>query len=865
MRIFSKSQPQAFPKNQPYPTLTQEPICTHCHTPLQAGDPAPFCCRGCEAVYCILQEKGLSEFYTLRDQLASGTRDRRTGGGPPTSPSLIPSLAASSDAAYEKRYAYLDDPDFTATYSLPCAEAPGERTMEFYLEGVHCAACVWLTEKLPQLAPGVETVRLSLANSVATVRLKPEGRFSEAAEEFAKLGYRPHPIRQGSAHTLQLQEDRSLLIRVAIAGACAGNIMLLAVAIYAGAEGTLAAIFKWVSLILFLPIAFYSAKPFYSSAWRALKAKQLSIDIPIVAGLGLGFLMSFYQLARGTDLIYFDSLGSLVFLLLCTRYLLRRAQRSTLTSYELLYHLIPSWVMCRSEQEKDFRQVRTEQVKIGDFVRVKAGQNIPLDGIVHEGESSLNIALLTGEPSPQVVRPGSLVYAGTVNLHAPLEVRIAASGSQSRLGKILTSVEQNLAEKASIVTFTDRVSKWFVLATFILATLAFALGLFQGSASGNGITEALSRFLALVIVMCPCSFALATPLALSSAIKRCAQNGILIKSAAAIEKLGHVDTVFFDKTGTLTSGEFRVLEWQTTLSPENAAKIVLALESRSNHPIAHALVNYFKPLGAPEQEPRPEVKDFREVLGIGVSGQIGNHRYEMRALNDQEPNLEPIETETKIALYEDGTQIGIAKLGDRIRMDSRLGIARTQALGMKTGLLSGDSLTPALAIALQAGIPAAEVRAGLTPEGKNNYLKGFPYAAMVGDGANDAPALAGSYLGIAVQGGVEVSMKAADIYCTRPGVFPIHELLILGQETLKVIHRNFIFSIVYNAIGVGAAFMGWVTPLFAAILMPISAFTVFLSAIYGTRKMRSLFKHNQYNKSEKTSGLLPANEVRSLN
>lgn len=792
--------------------------CTHCNTQLQTGDPLPFCCRGCAMVHALLQEKGLNEFYTIRNQTTVGTLPDRT----------FPALQS------EETYTYLDDPEFISSYAVPTGPHPTDRALQFYLEGVHCAACVWLTEKVPHLTSGVQSVRLSLANSVATVHLKPGGRFSEAALEFARLGYRPHPIREGNEQALQLKEDRSLLVRLAIAGACSGNIMLLAIAIYAGAEGSLAEIFKWISFVLFLPVALFSAQPFYASANRALKARQLSIDIPIVAGLSLGFLISTYNLFQGSEQIYFDSLAALVFLLLCTRYLLRRAQRSTLSSYELLYHLIPSTVLRCAEGESTFQLTRTEKVKTGDLVLVKVGQSIPLDGVVHSGESALNTALMTGESSPVAVGPDTLVYAGTVNLHAPLEVRVAACGAQSRLGKILKNVEQGLSEKASLVSFTDQVSKWFVLATLVIAAASFYTGL------SAGISEALNRFLAIVIVMCPCSFALATPLALSSAIKRCARNGILIKSAASIEKLSQVDTVFFDKTGTLTSGRFRVLEWSSDRTPESVAGIIVALESLSNHPIAHALVDYFKgfkPL-------LPKVENFREKLGQGVSGKIGNSSFELRPAAQASES----QSETEVALFENQSRIGIIRLGDLIRPDSAVGIQKLHDLGLQTGILSGDAQGPALAVAQQTGIPTSQVHSKLSPEQKGAYLQASPFAAMVGDGANDAEALARSFLGIAVQGGVEVSMKAADIYSTQPGILPLHELIVLGRETVKVIHRNFAFSLIYNALGVAAALSGKVTPLFAAILMPMSAFTVFLSAIYGTRKTRALFKKNLKNK-----------------
>ncbi|MFL5814925.1 MAG: heavy metal translocating P-type ATPase [Bdellovibrionia bacterium] len=793
--------------------------CVHCGLRIPAGVSGMFCCRGCEMVFTLIHERGLDDYYRIRDQGASIRSSR-------------PAAVSSESLNF---YSHLDDPEFLNLYCQPEA-GTGLRTMQFYLEGVHCTACVWLTEKVSEWVAGVRSIRLDLGHSLATVKLDSNGSFSEVAREFMKLGYRPHPVKQDEAQALEARENHRALIRMAIAGAGAGNIMLLAISVYAGATGVLQHYFEWVSFLICLPVATYSAWPFYRSALGALRSRQLSIDIPIALGLSVAFVASFISILIHSKHVYFDTVSSLVFLLLASRYVLRKTQQEALHATRLIHFLTPSMARRKRVQGSGFEEVSVDSLQAGDHVLVLAGECIPTDGIVCSGISALNLSLLTGESRPELVQPGVPVFAGTLNTQAPLEIEVQSFGSATRLGKILSSMEEHLSRKAPIVAFTDQISKAFVLISLALVGVAFYVGFTISPAEG------VSRALAMAIVACPCAFAFATPLALSIAMGRFARYGVLIKGADVIEKLAHVNQVVLDKTGTLTTGQFEVKKWLIDADQVGIEEAVYALETRSTHPIARALVSFLKPrLNGREI---PGVEEFSETIGRGLSGRIQSHPYEVQALNEEllngSPNLSN-DAGTQIAILKDGNRVGRVTLGDSLRTDTESAVEKLRALKLGVKILSGDGKSAVMSVANRLGVGSRDAYFKASPEYKSEVIGKMPRALMVGDGANDSIALASAYVGVAVHSGMEISMRAADVYQRQPGVMPVVHLIRASRETLKVIYRNFAFSLVYNFIGTYAAITGHVSPLFAAILMPISALTVFGSSIVGTRKLRKIY------------------------
>jgi copper/silver-translocating P-type ATPase len=758
-----------------------------------------FCCYGCLTVYNIIHQKGLESYYDIKKQ--SGLYKRR-------SPVEIKST----------KFQFLDDPEFIAEYSY--LNPYGEKTMEFYLEGIHCLACLWLIEKLPEFLESVVSSKLDLERSVATVVLNANGEFTEVAREFNHLGYRPHPLRknQDSAN-LKIKEERSSLIRIGVAGAAAGNIMIYAVSLYGGASDGFAQLFNSLTVVFAIPVLTYSAFPFYKNAWNALKNQTLSIDIPISLALIVGGVMGLFNLVTGVPENYFDSLTTLVFLLLLSRYFLQKIQEKGLTAQDLHFFYQSESVLKANETDPTvFTEIHPRFIKVNDILKIRAGEFIPADGIVLDGISNLNKSLLTGESMPVKVRSGEKVFSGTQNIDHDLVIRAEKTQEETRLGSILKNVENGWIHKSHIVDLAGKISRYFTLAVFVLASILF-IYLFRTGDTRHAFDQAIT----LLIVTCPCALALAIPLTFTRALSKASEQGIIIKSDEVIEKLAKVKNIFLDKTGTITQGKMQVTHFELLAKPVVCIEdIIFNLELKSRHPVAIALLDLIR--GKSVQA--VVVNDLLEVIGFGVSGTIGNNFYEIN----------------RSGVFENKILIAHFKFEDTVRVDSRKALRDIHAHRLNVRILSGDNSNVVQKIASEIDLPMANALFELSPEKKSEVIQSYPHSMMVGDGANDAIALSNAFVGVAVFGAMDISLRAADVYLTTPGLAPIEKLLTLSEETMKVIRRNLVLSLAYNSLSVTAAFMGLINPLVAAIIMPLSSLTVLISTVVGTKKLRTLWK-----------------------
>lgn len=749
----------------------------------------PFCCHGCLTVYEILKENSLTAYYDIKKN--SGIFKRR-----------------SPVEATRNSYVYLDDERFEKEH---CYQTPaGSRVMEFYLEGIHCLACLWLIEKLPDFTPGALSSKLDLEKSVVSVSIATEGKFSVVARELDRLGYRPHALGRNEDHrNLQKKEERTYLKRMGIAGAAAGNIMIYSVSLYGGASESMARLFNILTVILAVPVFTYSAWPFYQSAWTSLKNRALTIDIPIALSLIMGFMMGWWGLFHGYEENYFDSLTTLVFLLLLSRYFLRKIQDKGLSASDLHYFYQNESVQRKTET--GFEEIHTSFIKTGDLLKVSREEFIPADGVVVEGDTLINNSLLTGESIPDHVKVGHPVYSGAQNMGSSILIRVEKTNTETRLGKILRSVEQGWSLRSRTVDLTSKVAKYFTCGVILLAIVLFFYLLPE-----KGTAVALSRALTLLIVTCPCALAISVPLTFHRSLSQAAQNGIIVKSDEVFEKLAEAKEIFLDKTGTITLGKLQV----THMSCErNLTDIIYSLERYSHHPVARALTDF----GIQNQASPLEVENFRDIPGRGVEGKINGALYEI----------------SNGEVRENGIVIGNFSVRDGIRKDSKEIISRLQKADLRVSILSGDKEEVVHTLALEAGILSAY--SGIGPE-KKLEMVGSPGAVMVGDGANDAMALEGASVGIAVSGAMDISLRASDVYLTTPGLAGVEKLLVLSKETMKVVKRNLVLSVLYNSLSVVLVFMGVITPLMAAIVMPASSLTVLISTLVGTKYMRVLWK-----------------------
>jgi Cu2+-exporting ATPase len=647
------------------------------------------------------------------------------------------------------------------------------------------------------------------------------------------IGYAPHPFRGVEARDMARREERALLIRIAVAGAIAGNVMLIAFALYGGHFHGIAdefrSLFRWVSLALATPSVAWCASVFYRGAWGALKTRTLHMDLPIAIGILAAFIQGAINTVRGTGEIYFDSVTALIFFLLVGRFLQRRQQRRAASSTELLFSIAPA--VARLVDAEGVHEVPVEALSQGVTVEVRAGDSIPADGIVVEGTSTLDRSLLTGESLPEPVVVGDPVHAGTVNLSGRLLVEVRVTGEDTRVGRLMRLVKEGAMRRAPVVLLADRISGWFV--AIVLALAAITLGVWLQLDPEHAVGHAV----ALLIVSCPCALGLATPLAVSAAIGHAARKKILIKGGDALENLARPGRMLLDKTGTLTEGRLGVLRWW---GDDSVKPMVAAIERHSAHPVARALSE------GSNQGEIPEATEVQEITGAGISGichgrrvMVASTSYLTRELGELPEEAataaESFANEglSPVAVAVDEKVVALAGIGDPLRRDSADAVAAIRDRGWRVEILSGDHPAVVRSIADQVGIEAAAARGAATPEDKLNAVREAAEdttVAMVGDGVNDAAALAAATVGIGVHGGAEAALAAADVYLGRPGLDPVVELLLGSHRTLGVIRRNLVFSLTYNVVAVGFAITGHMSPLLAAILMPLSSMTVVLSS-----------------------------------
>jgi Cu2+-exporting ATPase len=790
--------------------------CGHCGNAIELdleGHDELFCCSGCRAAHALIASAGLGAYYQQRD----------------ASRGLAPQPG--------RTYAEFDEPGFRARYVTNSAE--GARVVLF-LEGLHCSACIWLLERLPQLVDGASRAALDVGRGALEVTFDPNRTTPSAiARTLHDLGYPPHPAA-ATRNAAQGRRERSLLVRIGVAGALAGNVMLMGLALYSGEhhgmEPGFLSLFRWGSFLLAIPSVFYCAGIFFEGAAKALRYRAPHMDLPVSIGILAGFSSSAWNTLRGRGDVYFDSIAVLVFLLLVGRYLQQSHHRRATRAAELLAALSPD--RAHLVDGEALRDVSLEALAPGALIEVMPGERVPADGIVLTGSSSLDTSWLTGESLPEQVTAGAPIQAGSHNLSSPLRVRVEATGALTRLGRLIESVERAQRERAPIVRLADRVAGYFVFVILGLAALTFTLWRFLDPG------HALDHTVALLVVTCPCALGMATPLAVSVALRRAANAGILFKSGEFVEALARPATLAFDKTGTLTLGR---LELRSFLGDTAAIPFLLAAEARSSHPIARALV---RGLG---NATVPTATSVEETPGGGVRAEVEGREVLVGSLEFVEAagakvtelcrsELERVTSAgtTSLLLAIDGETRGVASFADQLRDDTRESLQAMRSLGYRIAVLSGDRPEVVARVTAELG-NLIEARGGMTPEAKLAWVEAARRrgpVVMVGDGVNDAAALSAADVGIAVHGGAEASLAAADVFTTEGGVSRVLEAVRGARRTLVLIRAGLALSLAYNLVGVVLAMSGHLSPLSAAILMPLSSLSVVSLALYGKSFVR---------------------------
>jgi Cu2+-exporting ATPase len=797
--------------------------CAHCGLPVPEGlleDDAErqFCCSGCHTAFGILHAHGLDSYYGFAERREAPVR--------------------ASGRSYDE----FDHPAFVNLYvtALP----NGLSRTELYLEGVHCASCVWLVERVPLLVPGVLRAELDVRRSLAVIEWDiATVPLSRIAQSLDMLGYPPHPFRGVARADMRKREDRAMLVRIGIAGAIAINVMLAALALYAGELNTMDAsftrFFRWVSFAITVPAFIWPGRVFFTGAWASWRTRALHMDVPIAIALAAGFVRGAMNTITDSGPIYFDGLALLIFALLVGRFLQQRGQRMAVDAAEELHAIAPS--TARIIERDVVRDIPSEALLPGMLLDVRAGESFAADGVVMHGHSSVNAALLTGESRPMSVSVGQMVYAGTLNVESPLRVQVEQAGETSRIAKLMRQVEESAKRRAPIVQTANRMAGIFTAIVLVAAVTTFVIK------SQMSAAHALDDAIALLIVTCPCALALATPLAITVAVGRAARRGMLIKGGDALELLATPGILVLDKTGTLTEGRTALAAWH---GPDWVKPLVLALEDGSSHPLADGFRRAWSGL------PTATVSASRHVAGGGLEGtvdghtvRIGSPRFVRESTMSIDESMERVintldRTLTPVYVAIDGVLVAIAALGDRVRDDALESLQQLRGRGWRTVMLSGDAQDVVASVGRALAFEAQDAIGGVSPEGKLAFVEQLKATTgrtvvMVGDGVNDAAAIAAAHVGVGVHGGAEACLATADIYLTRPGLGALVELTEGSRRTLQVIRRNIALSIGYNLIGASLAVFGLLTPLIAAILMPTSSITVVLGSWYSTTFARS--------------------------
>ena len=773
--------------------------------------------------------------------------------------------AAAADAAAQA--VLLDDPQEWSAFGRPAiragASAPADPTScawdsQVVLEGMHCAACALTIEDALRGVPGVQQADVSAATHRARVVWDPaQVRPSAWMAAVQQAGYRAMPAMDAFAREQRLRESRRALWRWLVAGFCMMQVMMYAWPAYVAQPGDLTAemeqLLRWASWVITLPMMVFSCGPFFASALRDVRQRRVSMDLPVALGMGITFAVStagtFDPAGMFGKEVYYDSLTMFVFFLLTGRWLELRLRDRTAGALEAVMNRLPDSVERRGA-DGEFVRVATRRIVAGDTIRVLPGEAFPADGQVTRGATHADEALLTGESTPVARAAGSTVIAGSYNLQAPVEVLVERTGAQTRFAQIVGLMESASLQKPRLAQLADRIARPFLLA--VLAAAGAAAVYWWPTDPGHALMVAV----AVLIVTCPCALSLATPVAMLTAAGTLARHGVLVRNLQALEALARVDTVVFDKTGTLTRDGMavRAVHAARGWTSEEALGLAAALGRQSMHPASRAIVVAAERQLPPGAAARWEVADLREEAGLGLVAtvqdaaglrpactvRLGSARHAGVAVPDAGTALQ-------VVVAEQGTDGAVAELArldlvEDLRAEAPAAVRALAQAGLAVQLLSGDRAGAVRRVAAQAGIDQA--LGECAPQGKLAALQALQaqgrHVAMVGDGMNDGPVLAGAHASFAFGRSVPLAQSQADFVVLGDSLALVPQTLLLARRTLGVVRQNLWWAAGYNALCVPLAVMGFMPAWLAGLGMALSSLLVVLNAARLARGLPSL-------------------------
>jgi P-type Cu2+ transporter len=789
-----------------------------------------FCCLGCMAIAETIVSGGLENFYQHRTELATKPID-------------------FDDSQLNELRLY-DDPELQQEFVISATDSLTNSADELKLpsanlsvSGITCAACIWLLEQEVSRMDGVASFSVNHTTHKAQLRWDQTNcKLSDILLHIRKLGFQALPYNEDQQKAQAKKERRSALFRIAIAGIAAMQNMMFSVPLYlgfyTGITTDFLSFFRWVSLLMSLPVVLYAATPFYRAAWRSLRIKQLTMDVPVSIAILGAFLASAYitvftEPSLESD-VYFDSVAMFTFFLLLGRFLEMQTRHQHLNTDAEMSQLLPATATLLNESddpeaEPSEYSIAAHKIKSGDHLIIKQGQVAPADGIIVDGHSRFDESALTGEYLPIEKQVGHLVSAGTANVENTIVIEVTEPPKSSRVAAIIQLLDKALAEKPATIRLADKTASYFVATVLIAATLS---GLYWY------ITDpelAFSIVLAVLVVTCPCALSLATPTALTAANTALRKSGFLITNSHVLESLSDSTDIIFDKTGTLTEGRLELSQTDTygQYNEAQSLAIAAALEAHSSHPIAAV----FKPFFA------ISAKEVSTQLGRGIQGQVNGRDYWLgnyewasgQSANDNQNTAQHYTPHAGHGIYlGDGKSI-LARflLSDKIRDDAQIAIRDLKRMGLTVHILSGDHEFSVRHTALELGIE--KFAASQSPEQKLAYVNALKNegkaVTMVGDGINDLPVLSGARLSIAMGQASDLTKLNSDAILLNEQLSTLACAFQTAHKGRTIIKQNISWALAYNVAMLPLAAMGWVPPYFAALGMSLSSLIVVFNSL----------------------------------
>jgi Cu2+-exporting ATPase len=786
--------------------------CIHCNLPISpservieliGGKELHFCCQGCRGAYAIITGAGLDAFYKKRAWESPG----------------IPEGAF--DTFYDEKFLHR----FIVMQN-------GLAEISLLLEGIRCAACVWLIERVLEGLAGVLEIRVNYSTHMALIRFDQE-KISAAAifHRINQLGYLPRPYSRDAAHDAAERERQSLLIRFGTAAFLSMQLMGYSIALYAGYFKGMSApartLLQYLAAALATPVVFYSGLPFLQGAARSIRNRAPNMDLLIGLGVLIAYLYSLYAMLAGRE-VYFETAAMIITLILLGRILEQSARRRASAGIDRLLHLAPETAAKRAGN--DFIEVDSSELQINDVILVRPGDRIPVDGIIVEGATEVNESAITGEPFPVLRNQGSQVSSGSLNITTAIKVRVTQNAAHSFVARMARLVEEAQSRKAPVQAAADMVASYFVPFVVLVAVATFVFWLhYTGS-----LEIAMLNSVAVMVVACPCALGLATPTAVLVATGAAASNGILFRGGDVLETCGRITVAGFDKTGTLTQGRPKVIGVHPVkCSPQKLLQLAAQAESGSSHPLAQGIVKEARRLGLPVVYHEAKTVPGQGVMLQAKEGQVlvGSRQF----LDEQGVCLPEGGTghNTEIHVSLAGEYKGYILLADLIRPEAAAVLKTLHGLGIETALLTGDHHKAGLLIAKQLGIK--ELHASMTPENKSEWIrkkseKGH-LVLMAGDGINDAPALSVAAVGCAMAGGTDIALESSDLVLTKPDLNKLSAALLMARRSLKIIRQNLFWAFSYNLVAIPLAVAGKLAPVYAAAAMAFSSICVLANSL----------------------------------